>query len=162
MQRAFGKYCSVHNGNQAACDIAMFQRGTRDNPTGNPMHVQNPQYTTPYTYGVFVLCRWDASSSECKPVDESNTRTNFVAAPRLNPLKKIADTAVFDPEASASVWVAWDPVPATYGKRSDFDERVFRRCDDPDRYDDTNCGYDWCEVQFPPSPPTTPPPPPSP
>ena len=149
MQLAFGKFCGQHN-SEALCNLAMFQRGTRSN--------QPESDTNPYTFGAFVLCRWTGTTCLASDGADPGTRTNFVAAPRLNPTQNVLDT-VADP--ALGVWVDWAPVPQTYNKRSYFDEGVFRRCDDPTRYSDRDCGFDWCEVQFPPSPPITPPPPPS-
>lgn len=105
MQDAFGKYCSEYSG--AVCTKSMFQRGTRSN--------QPESDDDPYTFGVFVLCRW--SGTKCTGNNSTESRTNFVAAPRLNPTQNVLNT-VSDP--STSVWVDWDPVPRTRNKRSYF------------------------------------------
>jgi hypothetical protein len=158
MQRAFGKYCTQYT-QQGSCDEGMFQRGMRDAPS------QFPTYTEPYTFGVFVLCRWDGAL--CVADDGSASRTNFVVAPRRNPTQYVGLTVgnPFDPVVET--WVDWSPAPVeAFVSRAAFDERVFRRCDDPGRRSDRDCGFDWCDLQFSPSPPVPPappaPPPPSP
>lgn len=144
LQQAFGKCCSAYE-TKNECDLSMYQNGMRSN--------ESYEDVQPYMFGTFFLCRWNGSF--CLKSDGNSTSTNIVAAPRMNP-KQYVESMICDP--AQSTWVDWNMMPAFYNSRFVFDERVFLRCDDTNRYDGVHCGFDWCDLPFSPGPPINPPP----
>eukprot|EP00966_Prymnesium_polylepis_P110834 2563853-Prymnesium_polylepis.1 len=97
--KAFSWYCNGYT--EVQCPSRMFQRGFRDNQ-GAPSLVEDTSGNagSNYRYGIFVMCRW--SGTGCVTSDGLTAKTNWVAAPKLNPTEYVY-SATSAPDMSATL-----------------------------------------------------------